>query len=279
MTRVGCHVSIAGGVEKAPERAQTLGCEVMQIFTRSPRGGGAAKIEAEAAAAFRLKVKECKIRAVHIHTPYFINFASANPRIKHGSASVVREELERGTLLGAQYVMTHLGSARETTPASALKMVAEGLTRALAGYRGTTKLLLENSAGAGGAIGASLTDLAHILRSLKREKALTGICLDTQHAFASGYDWGSGFAKTLERIKKEIGLARIKLIHGNDSKVPLGGKRDRHEHIGRGHIGREGFKNILRLAGRQKIDLILETEHPEVIKDIEILKKLRPAQN
>lgn len=275
MTRIGCHVSIAGGVDKAPERASALGCEVMQIFTRSPQGGSAPQLTEAVVKNFKLKVKSCGIRDTYIHTPYYINFASSKPRIKLGSANIVREELERGSLLGAKYVMTHLGSAKESGASEGIKMTIEGIKKALTGYYGKTKLLLENSAGSGNTIGSNFSDLAQILKALKKYKALAGICLDTQHAFASGYNWTNDFPDALKRIDKEIGLAKIKLLHANDSKLEFNARKDRHEHIGKGTIGLKGFKNILSLAKEKNLDMLLETEHPEVADDIKILKGLR----
>ncbi len=275
MTKIGCHVSIAGGVDKAPERAKVLGCEVMQIFTRSPQGGPAPKLTPEILANFKSQISKNKISDTYIHTPYYINFASSNPRIKFGSASVIRDELERGSLLGAKYVMTHLGSAKESGAEEGSKMVIEGIRKALDGYKGTTKLLLENSAGSGDVIGSNFIDLAKILKALKTEKALAGICMDTQHAWASGYDWVNDFQNTLKRIDKEIGIKNIKLIHANDSKPEFNERKDRHEHIGKGTIGLKGFKDIMTFVQKLNIDMLLETEHPEVETDIKILKKLR----
>src|SRR3989344_3142432 len=275
MMKIGCHVSIAGGVFNAPERANALGCEILQIFTRSPQGGPAPKLTPEIISNFKNLNTKYKILNTYIHTPYYINFASSNPRIKNGSASVIRDELERGSLIGAKYVMTHLGSAKDAGIKKGVEMVIEGIGKALNGYRGTTKLLLENSAGSGDVIGSNLADLAKILKALKPHKALAGICLDTQHAWASGYDWVNNFEGTIKRIDKEIGLKNIKLIHANDSKPAFNARKDRHDHIGKGTIGLKGFKNIITFVKKLDIDMLLETEHPEVTEDIKILKKLR----
>lgn len=270
---IGCHVSIAGGIQNAPERAQVLGCEVMQIFTRSPRGGKAPELTKEIITEFKIQNTKYQILNTYIHTPYYINFASPDNKIRYGSVSIVRDELERGNLIGAKYVMTHLGSAKGMTHNESIQKVIEMLQKTLENYSGTTKLLLENSAGAGEIIGSSLADLKTIINSVK-SKSIAGICLDTQHSFASGYDWRD-FDKTIARIEKELGLKKIKLFHANDSLTDFASKRDRHAHIGEGKIGNVAFQNIVTFAKTHDIDLILETEHDKIIKDIQMLKKFR----
>lgn len=270
---IGCHISIAGGIKNAPERAHDLDCEAMQIFTRSPQGGKAPILTNKICEKFKIQSAKFKIKEVFIHTPYYINFASANNRIRYGSVSVVRDELERGSLIGAKFVMTHLGSAKELGEKEAIAKTIEMLKKTLDGYAGATKLLLENSAGTGDVIGDDLKELGKIIRKVKSDK-IAGICLDTQHGFASGYDW-SDFEKTISRIDKELGIENIKLIHANDSKEEFRSKKDRHEHIGKGKIGLAAFQNIVAYAKKNDIDMILETEHDFVEKDIELLKKLR----
>jgi deoxyribonuclease-4 len=272
---IGCHISIAGGIQNAPERAVALGCEVMQIFTRSPQGGKAPILTNEICEKFKAQMSNLKIKEVYIHTPYYINFASANNRIRYGSVSVVRDELERGNLLGAKYVMTHLGSAKDLGQKEAMKKTIEMLQKSLEGYSGKTKLLIENSAGAGEIIGDSLAEIAEIIKGVN-DPAIAGICLDTQHSFASGYDWRD-FEKTLKKIDKELGLKKIKLMHANDSQTEFSSNRDRHEHIGQGKIGLDAFKNIVAFVKKNNIDMLLETEHEGVEEDIKILKNLRDS--
>jgi deoxyribonuclease-4 len=270
---IGCHVSIAEGIQNAPERASALGCEAMQIFTRSPQGGKASELTDEIVKEFKLQTKNYELRTVVVHTPYYINFASANNRIRYGSASVVRDELQRASLLGAKYVMTHLGSAGELSEKDATEKVVEMLKKSLDGYSGKAELLIENSAGAGKIIGATFSQIAEIIKKVDHAK-LVGICMDTQHSFASGYDWRD-FENTLKKIDGEIGIEKIKLIHANDSMTEFSSHKDRHEHIGKGEIGLAAFKNIVSFAKKNNIDIILETEHEEVAKDIGLLKNLR----
>jgi deoxyribonuclease-4 len=270
---IGCHVSIAGGSFNAPLRASELGAEAMQIFTRSPQGGKAPELTPEVISKFEEQCKENKIEMTVVHTPYYINFASANPRISHGSISVIRDELERASLLGAKYVMTHLGSAGELPEQEATDKTIEALKKSLDGYEGSAELLIENAAGSGKIMGSTFSQIAEILKAVDHKK-LTGICIDTQHSFASGYDWRD-FENTIEKIDGELGLEKIKLIHCNDSKTEFASRKDRHEHIGKGLIGEEAFRNIVAFAKEKDITMILETEYDFVKDDIELLKKLR----
>jgi deoxyribonuclease-4 len=185
----------------------------------------------------------------------------------------VRDELERGNLLGAKYVMTHLGTAKDLGEKEAKKKTIEMLKKSLEGYAGKTQLLLENSAGAGAIIGDNLKELAEIIESVNNPQ-IAGICLDTQHSFASGYNWND-FTPTLKRIDDELSLDLIKLIHINDSQSECGSNKDRHEHLGKGKINLEAFAKIVSFAQKKEIDMILETEHDEVKKDIALLKELR----
>lgn len=274
--KIGCHVSIAGGVFNAPERAHDLGCEVMQIFSRSPQGGKTPELTKEIIQQFKLQTTNYKIQTTYIHSPYYINFASVDNRIRYGSVRAIQEELERASLLGAKYVMTHLGSAKDLGEEAGQEKTIEMLIKTLEGYKGSAKLLLENSAGAGAIIGDDLKELAEIIKKVK-SKSIAGICLDTQHSFASGYDWRD-FDKTIKKIDKEIGIKNIKLIHANDSLTECGSNKDRHAHIGKGLVGLGAFKNIVRFAKENEIDMILETEHDEVIEDIKLLKKMRSSR-
>ena len=262
----------------APQRAGELGCEVFQMFTRSPQGGAAPKITPEIVVEFKEQMKKHGQKECYIHAPYYINFASSDSKIRSASARVVREELERGSQIGAKYVMFHPGSAKDMDRAEALKITAEGVAKVMDGYTGSTELLLEVSAGAGNIIGDTFEELANILEQLKCYDIMIyhniGICIDTAHMFASGYDIRTEEAmrKTLVDISKTIGKDSIKLIHSNDSKIDLGGRRDRHEHIGDGKIGQEAFRYLMSTFN---LDFILETEHDKVKEDIKKLKGIR----
>ena len=272
MQKIGCHVSIAGGIVNAPQRAAELGCEVFQMFSRSPQGGPAPKLTSDIIKNFKEEMEKWGQENCYIHAPYYINFASSDKAIRSASARVVREELERGSLIDSRYVMFHPGSAKDMDRKDALKTIAEGVARVMNGYKGSTELLLEISAGAGNVMGDTFEELTEIIRLSSYD---LGICLDSAHIFASGYDIKSkeGFKKTVEIIKKTVGIERIKLIHANDSKIELGGRKDRHDHVGHGKIGESGFVNLMSVF--PDIDLICETQPDLVKEDIEKLKQIR----
>lgn len=275
--KIGCHVSIAGGIERAPERAADLGCEVFQIFSRSPRGGPAPGLNESNLSAFQSGMKKFRQAECLIHTPYFINFGSADNRIFYGSVSVVRQELERATALGAAFVVTHLGSFKDLGQKKGFLQLLSGLEKVLKDYRGTAELLIENSAGAGNIIGDSFEDIAAAVHHRRLLKFKLGVCFDTCHAFASGYDLRTPAAvgKTLKEFDRVIGFDKLRAVHLNDSKFDLAGRRDRHEHIGLGKIGEAGFAAIINYPKLKKVNGYLETEHDRVREDIALLKKLR----
>lgn len=270
----GAHVSIAGGLAEAPKNAAAIGCEVFQMFSRSPRGGPAPAITLEGARTFRDACDRHQQQAWYIHTPYYINLASERTTIRSVSIRIIREELERGSQLGAAFVMTHLGSAKDMGKDRALPIVAAGLAKALEGYTGTTVLLLEISAGAGQVIGDTFQELADLLKRLDYQ---AGICYDTQHGFASGYDIRTPAAvdATLTAFDDTIGLEHLKLSHCNDSKVAFGDRKDRHEHIGKGAIGEKGFKALITDSRMKSVNLLLETPPEGAFEDLAILKRLR----
>jgi deoxyribonuclease IV len=271
MTKIGCHVSIAGGIQNAPERAAALGCETFQCFSRSPQGGPAPKLTPEVVEQFNLQLKAYNFKQFYIHAPYYTNFASDVAKTRGFSVAVAREELERGTTLGASYVVIHLGSAKDSNRDEAVARAADSVKKILQDYKGNTKLLLEISAGTGNVIGDTFKELNTIMAGTK-SSALGGICFDTCHAFASGYDLTE---KTFKDFDKIIGLEKIKLLHVNDSKVGLGEHRDRHEHIGEGKIGRDRLAVIAKIKAFLDVDWVLETKHDKVEQDLKLLKAIR----
>ncbi len=280
--QIGCHVSIGGGLWNAPANAAKLGCETFQIFTRSPHGGPAAPITKETQEKFAAAMKEYGYSDFVIHAPYIINFGSPNPRTYHGSINIIRTDLERGTLINAKYVMFHpgsLGNLAGRTKAEGMKQVRDGFVKVLTGYKGTTQLLIEITAGAGETVGDTFQELADLMKPLLKFKTFGGICFDTQHAFGSGYDLRTPAAvtKTFKEFDKYIGLEYLKMSQINDSKVDLGSHKDRHEHIGEGQIGKKGFEALMDYWAKKKlkIPLILETEHDKVEADIKSLKQIR----
>ncbi|HVY55468.1 MAG TPA: deoxyribonuclease IV [Thermodesulfobacteriota bacterium] len=274
--KFGAHVSIAGGIDKAPERAHALGCECFQIFTRSPRGGKPPALSKDLVDSFMESCSTYGLPDYYIHTPYYINLASEKKELRRSSIAIIREELERGSLIGAKYVMTHLGSSKGMDRARAVDMVTEGIASILEGSDDlSTELLLENTAGQGETIEDTFEELARILADVGHPRL--GVCLDTAHLLASGYDIRnkSSLDDTLTALASMIDPGRVKLIHGNDSKAGLGEKKDRHEHIGKGKIGAEGFRAVLSSPILKKLDMIVEIPPEEVAPDLELLKRMR----
>jgi deoxyribonuclease IV len=280
--RFGAHVSAAGGLWKAGPAGKELGCEVIQIFSRSPQMFAAKPITDEDAAKFRESMKENGVQDVYIHAPYIVNLASAKNTTRFGSVKILREELERGTQLGAKAIMFHPGSAKEVGQEAGVEAVIKGLDRIMDGYEGSCQLLIEISAGAGAVMGDSFEEIAAFIDGAKRGKEI-GVCFDTQHAFASGYDLRTkkDVEATFGLFDKTIGLEKLVASHCNDSKIEFEGRKDRHQHLGHGFIGAEGFQHIVQHPKLQHIDLILETPFDEEDEpgsreeDFALLKKFR----
>ncbi len=271
----GAHVSIAGGLVNAPDNAAAIGAEVFQFFSRSPQGGPAQTMTVEMVDLFRERCDRHHQREWVIHAPYYINFASGEERTRKNSARLIREELERGSLLGARYVMFHPGSARDVGDKRGMAFVISGLKRVLDGYQGSARLLIELSAGAGMVLGDTFEQVAEMLEGVGH--AELGVCFDTAHAFASGYDLRT--QKTVDAVVNAfdhvIGLKRLFMSHCNDSKIELGGHKDRHEHIGEGRIGRSGLAAFIRHPKLAHLNWYLETDPDRVTNDLSILREIR----
>lgn len=275
----GTHVSIAGGVFNAPLNAASVGCEAFQMFTRSPRGGAAAKLTPDIVKEFKDNCRKHGLKNYYVHAPYYINFASDNTKIADASVRIIKEELDRCCLLGVKAMMVHVGSAREQTKEQALKKAIAKLTEVLKNYKGSTRFLIEIAAGAGNVMGDTFEEVAAMIKGIQsKSKTKIGVCFDTAHAFASGYDLRAkkDVNQTFKKFDKIIGLNKLVLIHGNDSKVEFNSRRDRHWHIGKGKIGKTGFKEIINHPKLKKIDMILETPETEMDKtNLKTVKALR----
>lgn len=284
----GSHVSAAGGLAEAPARAHVVGCEVFQVFSRSPRGGPAPKLKAEDIKKYKNACKKYKLHESYIHAPYYINFASKTPRIRWGSISVLQEELTRGSKLGVNHLMTHLGSAKDYGRKKSVEKTINAVCRVLDKSDGSTTFLLEQSAGAGGEngiIGGSLDELGDIYKGIIKKNSkynkLLGICIDTCHAFAMGYDLRTKKAVDVfvKKIDLTIGLKSLKLLHFNDSKFDLGEHKDRHEHLGKGKIGKAGFAAMVNHPKLKHLNAILETPKDKAGKfdkmNLRLLRDLR----
>lgn len=270
-------MSIAGGIPNAPLRAQAEGCETFQCFTRSPQGGAAPALTDAIIAEFRRNMTVASIDRFVVHAPYYVNLASSDTRIRHASRRIIREELERGSQLGAAFVMFHPGSHTGRTLEEGIQAAQKGLEEILDGYHGSCQLLVEISAGSGNVLGDTFEENATMIAPVLQAPGFGGICFDTCHAFASGYDFRTPeqAAAMLDTFDTTIGLRWLKLAHVQDSQTELGGHRDRHEHIGRGHIGRDGLASLLHTSAFRAIDWILETESDGRADDIATLKIIR----
>ena len=247
--RIGIHTSIAGSHLNALESAKKLGCNALQIFSASPRMWHTAnvRIPESDAKAFCARRAELQLGPLVVHANYLINLAAAQPMLRTRSIQGFHEELVRAVMLGADFLVVHPGAKGESSMELAIATVVESVKQAarrvpMAGMR----ILIENTAGMGTSVGARLEDVAQILRGLRELQV--GVCLDTAHLFAAGYDIRSeaGLAHTIAHIDHSIGLDNVPVFHVNDSKIPLGGKVDRHEHVGQGKIGDQAFMRILQ---------------------------------
>ncbi len=279
----GAHISAAGGLYNAPLNAAKIGCEVFQFFSRSPQGGKAIPLSQPIITAFKNNFKKANQKECYIHTPYYINLASIQNNIRYGSISVIREELDRGSLLGVKYVMSHLGSFKDRGQKEGMRKTIEGIKKILTDYKGSTQFLMEISAGSGEIIGDQFEEFKEIIKGLGSLGKNVGVCFDTCHAFASGYDLRNKKVvdETLKKFDKIIGLEKLKLIHVNDSKVELNERKDRHEHIGMGKIGIEGFTALIHYPKLKNINMVLETPDDgrgDYESDLKILKKIRDNQ-
>jgi len=272
---IGAHVSIAGGIHKAPKRAHEAGCECLQIFSRSPRGGKAPPLTEEVVQGFKEECENHGISNSYIHVPYYINLASEKKELRENSASIISEDLQRGTKLGVHSVVFHPGSARDGSREEAVARVVEGVRYIVESTEFTPYLLIENTAGQGTIIGDTFEELALILSRVRHPNV--GVCLDTAHLLASGYDIRTieAFDEMLDRFDAVVGLEKLKLFHANDSKVGLGERKDRHEHIGRGKIGLEGFRALVTAERLSGIDVVVETTPDGLAEDVSTLKGLR----
>jgi deoxyribonuclease-4 len=275
---VGFHVSIAGGLPLAVERASELGCTAMQIFSHSPRSWALKDISPGEAAEFKKARKKARISPLFVHASYLINLASADGALLSRSIEALRTEMARAEMLGANYVVTHLGSASGSLPEEAVRRVAGALRETLEGLDTGVTLLLENTAGERGDVGSGFPDIARIME-LSGLSGL-GVTLDTCHAYGAGYDVRrkKGVEETLSIIDAAFGLSKVKLIHLNDSKHPLASRRDRHENIGMGEIGRAGFRLILNHPRLREIPFIMETPKASPDDDrrnMALVRKLR----
>jgi deoxyribonuclease-4 len=278
MLRLGAHESIAGGLHKALDRARSVGCETVQIFVKSNRSWAVKPLAEEDVARFKAKAKETGIGPVVGHTSYLLNLGTHDEALWAKSRDMLIVELERCEALEVPWLVLHPGSHVGAGEEAGLAQVAQALGEvhtATPGFR--TRILLETTAGQGTSLGCRFEHLAWLMEHTPEGERL-GVCLDTCHVFAAGYELRTtaGYAATMEAFGRIIGLKRLHAIHLNDSKGNLGSRKDRHEHIGNGNIGLEGFRHVVndsRLAG---LPALLETpKGDDLHEDRENLAVLR----
>ena len=283
-------MSVAGGVSKAIDRAVVHGCEALQIFTKNGSQWRGKPLDPAEVRLFRRRIEETGIRPVVSHASYLINLATTFPALREQSLAAFADELDRADALGLLGVVIHPGTCTAGSDADALALIADALRDTLARRpRTKTMVLLEHTAGQGRTLAYTFEHLATILGHLDGSPRV-GVCLDTCHLVASGYDIVSerGYEETFARFERLVGLDRLQVFHGNDSKKPCGSRVDRHEHIGDGCLGLEPFRRILHDPRFTGLPMLIETqksrgaeragavvEDPLDRRNLETLRKLR----
>jgi deoxyribonuclease-4 len=275
MVKVGVHISIAGSLDRAVDRAKAVGCDVFQMFSRSPRGWGFAPLSDEIRAAFTGKIRSSGIIPVD-HMPYLPNLASPKSEIHEKSIAALSAELDRCGRLDIPYLVTHLGHHLGDGIAGGRSRVIGAINTALERSENNVILLLENTAGEKNSVGSSFEHIRGIMDGLEKNNRI-GVCLDTCHAFAAGYELRTetGIEETLAQFDDQIGIKNLRVIHLNDSKGDRGSALDRHEHIGMGFIGEEGFRRILHHPVLSAVPLICETPVDNRRDDVGNIEKVR----
>lgn len=258
---LGVHVSISGKIGDAVDRAQKLGCTAMQIFSRNPRQWRELALSEEDAADFRRRRQASPVKVVVVHIPYLINLATSYDVLYQKSIAAYIEDMKETARLGAQYLVTHMGSYKNSSKEAGTKQFIAALDIILAETKGLgVKLLLENTAGSGHWLGATFDQHQRIINSVKHPECL-GVCLDTAHAFAAGFDIREPdvFDDLIAQIGGKCGSDALRVVHLNDSLSALGSLADRHTHIGKGEIGAKAMKHIVNHPGLANATFILET--------------------
>ncbi|GMR19230.1 MAG: deoxyribonuclease IV [Patescibacteria group bacterium] len=276
--RIGAHVSIAGSLDLAIDRAVEIGAECIQIFGSAPQSWQSFIFPLEQVDKFQKKREEQGISPVFLHAIYLINLASSNSRILGNSLTSLIQYLKFGRVIGAEGVIFHMGSHKGRGFEAVAGQLVEAVSQVLSRTRESGRLIIENSAGAGGVVGASFREIGLVVKAVRDPRV--AVCLDTAHAFESGYDLRTkkGLEQALDEFDREVGLEKLVAVHANDSRTSLGSHRDRHENIGDGEIGLRGFKGIISHPDLRDLPFILETpgfgRHGVGRKNIETLRGL-----
>jgi len=274
--RIGFHVSISGGFSLAVQRAHELGCSTMQIFSRNPRGWTVKPLDKDDIAEFKRLRERYDIGPVFVHTNYLINLASPKPDLYERSIEQFVIDLERTEHLGAEYLVTHLGSASGQEPQWMIGRVADALNMAMKVHKPKAAILLENTAGEKGDVGYTFEQVNEVISRLSNTEQI-GICYDTCHGFAAGYDIRTkqGVDAVAKKIEETVGLEKLKGMHLNDCLREFDSHVDRHWHIGEGKIGDDGFQALLNHRAFRDIPKIMETPKETEEDDPRNMKKVR----
>lgn len=274
---LGAHTSIAGGTAFAPPRAKAIGATAMQIFTKMANRWAERVCEAEECAAFTTALRDTTVRVTSAHDSYLINLASPDPVLRARSKESFESELRRCEALRLDYLVSHPGNFMDDR-ASGLARNADAITEALERVPGRTMLLLETTAGSGTALGSTFEEMGELIaRVATPQRKRVGVCVDTAHIFAAGYDLREDYDAIWARFDDAIGMRRLRLMHLNDSKAPLGSRRDRHELIAEGEIGERAFRRIMTDERLVKIAKVIETPKLDdaEVTDRRMLARLR----
>ncbi len=274
--RFGFHISIAGGFSKIVERAEARGCETIQFFSRNPRGWNYSPLNKKEVGAFRSSVQSSGLSPIVLHMPYLPNIASSESKFYKRSIRSIATDLQRAHHLGADYLIIHIGHRMESSESRAIEAVSQGIDQAFEKAKNGVILLMENTAGQGTEIGYAFDQIKRIIDGVSDPERM-GVCLDTAHSFEAGYDLSNkdGVERTLEAFDQTLGLKRLHLLHLNDSKTPLGSRKDRHWHIGEGHIGLEGFKCLVNHPLLDHLPGIMETPRKDTVEDLKNMEVIR----
>jgi len=275
---LGAHVSIEGGVENAPERGRKFTCDCMQIFSKNQRQWKSKPLSIEQCDLFKENSKKFKIKETVIHDSYLINLGSPDKELLKKSREGFLEEMVRARHLGVQKLIFHPGSHSGSGEQVGLKRIAESLDWARDAFGGNeVRQVIEITAGSGSHLGGSFDQISKIIGYMKDQESV-GVCIDTCHVYASGYDIKTkkGYADTIDAFDDALGLNRLEAFHLNDSKGPMGSNLDRHEQIGKGYLGLDAFRNVVNDKRLEKVPMILETPAGDKMykKELKLLRSL-----
>lgn len=272
--RIGAHVSISGGVEKAVERQEDIGGNCGQIFAGSPRTWSVSEYSEDDGETFRQLMEEKDQKPYTIHSTYLVNLATPKDDLFQKSLNCLQAELEAASVLGVEYVVFHPGAHTGSGRDNGVERIAEGIDEL--DIPENVTLLLENTAGKGTTLGRSFGELRRMIELAETPDEKIGVCMDTCHAHASGYELREeeGFQDMIQEIQEDLGLDKVKVLHLNDSKDEKGSEKDNHEHIGDGNIGEEGFRNIVNAEEFGEKPMVLETPTSDGKSYTENLEKI-----